>query len=63
MMRETGEGLLPHRVRVRADRAIHQGVPGDPLSRLPPRGLHFSIDFMHKFAEAKHPKMTYPVIP
>ena len=61
VMRETVEGLLPHRAKVQANHAIDQGVPGDPLGRLPPPGLHFSIEFMKKFAEAKHPKMTCPV--
>ena len=60
MQRETVDGLRPHRVQVRADNAIERGVPQDPLTRMPPRGLHFSVDFMKALAEEKHSQMTCP---
>ena len=59
VQRETSEGLLPHRVTVRADAAIQRGVPQDPLGDVAPRGLHFSVDFMKKAAEAKDPRIKY----
>ncbi len=57
--RETSEGLLPHRVMVRADNAIHQGVPQEPLSEVAPRGLHFSVRFMKAAAEGKDQRIKY----
>ena len=54
-----GDLKAPHRVRVRADNAMLQGLPQDPLAQSGPKSLWFSVEFMEAYAEQRWPGTVY----
>ena len=54
-----GDAKVPHRVSVRANNAVRQGRPQDPLTNSAPKDLYFTVEFMQAFLERKWPGTTY----